>query len=423
MNMLLGLLLLFASLAFPQRAHADFAYVANNGDDTISVIDLATNTVAATLPGGVGPFGVAITPDGNFAFVTNQGSDDVTVIETTNNTIVGGPIPVGNGPERIGFTPNGAFAYIANFNSNFVSVINTSTLAVTSVPMGVAGCRGIGVTPNGDSVYVTRPVGNSVYVISTATNAVSGPFPAGTAPQYVQVANTANGVYAYVASQGSDTVTVLDTSNNGIVASIPIGAGTDPSSLAIGNTGNGLFVYVANFTSNTVSVINTATNSTVTTIPIGAMTSPSAVAFSPDGNFVYVANSQSNDVAVIDTQTNTLIAGAGFPIPVGNFPFGIAIPQGLGPVSGLSGVQIKNRFLTQVDLVNVITWQADADSIVIGFRIYRNEALTDLAGSVGPNDRRFEDHGRNKNKIYAYFVVAFDAQGNESLAESIVVNP
>ena len=38
------------------------AYVANFGSDTVSVIDTATNTVVATIPVGLNPFGVAITP-------------------------------------------------------------------------------------------------------------------------------------------------------------------------------------------------------------------------------------------------------------------------------------------------------------------------------------------------------------------------
>src|SRR5436309_688383 len=40
------------------------AYVTDEGSHTVSVIDTATNTVVATIPVGVGPVGVAITPDG-----------------------------------------------------------------------------------------------------------------------------------------------------------------------------------------------------------------------------------------------------------------------------------------------------------------------------------------------------------------------
>src|SRR5437870_2398375 len=63
------------------------AYV-TSCDNTVSVIDTATNTVIATIPVGLNPFGVAITPDGTRAYVVNHGADfegshgTVSVIDT-----------------------------------------------------------------------------------------------------------------------------------------------------------------------------------------------------------------------------------------------------------------------------------------------------------------------------------------------------
>ena len=57
-----------------------FAYVANNAAGTVSRINLATNTVDATITVGVSPLGVAINPAGTFAYVTNKGSGTVSKI-------------------------------------------------------------------------------------------------------------------------------------------------------------------------------------------------------------------------------------------------------------------------------------------------------------------------------------------------------
>ena len=57
------------------------AYVTNSQDNTVSVIDTATNTVVATVPVGVNPSGIAITPDGTRAYVTDQGSANVSVVD------------------------------------------------------------------------------------------------------------------------------------------------------------------------------------------------------------------------------------------------------------------------------------------------------------------------------------------------------
>lgn len=55
-GLLLGLVALRAA-----PAHAfPFVYVANRGDNTVSVLDAATNTGAATVPVGSGPEAVAV---------------------------------------------------------------------------------------------------------------------------------------------------------------------------------------------------------------------------------------------------------------------------------------------------------------------------------------------------------------------------
>src|SRR6185295_20375691 len=59
-------------------------YVTNSGDDTVSVIDPANNTVVATITVGDEPGGVAVTPNGTFVYVANQNSNTVSVISAAN---------------------------------------------------------------------------------------------------------------------------------------------------------------------------------------------------------------------------------------------------------------------------------------------------------------------------------------------------
>src|SRR5215470_5486086 len=66
------------------------------------------------------------------------------------------------------------------------------------------------------------------------------------------------------------------------------------------------FAYVTNRMSDTVSVIDTATNTVVATVPVGRF--PFGVAITPDGTHAYVTNNASRTVSVIDTATNTVVA-------------------------------------------------------------------------------------------------------------------
>ena len=75
---------------------------------------------------------------------------------------------------------------------------------------------------------------------------------------------------------------------------------------AIAFTPEGATAYVANDGSNDVSVINTATNTLTATIPVG--NDPRGVAVTPMGRYVYVGNRFSDTLSIIDTATNSVVA-------------------------------------------------------------------------------------------------------------------
>src|SRR5215467_14462070 len=89
-------------------AFADNAYVTNYDSGTVSVVDTSTDTViGAPISVGATVFGVAGTLDGSKVYVTHEISNTVAVIDTATKTIVA-TIPVGVGPWGIAVTPDGA---------------------------------------------------------------------------------------------------------------------------------------------------------------------------------------------------------------------------------------------------------------------------------------------------------------------------
>src|SRR5205814_4182247 len=63
------------------------AYVADSCSNMVAVIDTAANSMIATIPVGLDPMGIAITPDGTHVYVTNFVSNTVSVIDTATNTV------------------------------------------------------------------------------------------------------------------------------------------------------------------------------------------------------------------------------------------------------------------------------------------------------------------------------------------------
>jgi YVTN family beta-propeller protein len=128
------------------------------------------------------------------------------------------------------------------------------------------------------------------------------------------------GPYLYVPNYEDNTVSVVDTSNDSVIATIPVGTGT---SVDCAVSPNGAFVYVAS-ESGFVSVINTTTNSVTTTINLGGA-SANLVAFSPDGATAFVTNHSNGTVSVINTASNAIVAT----VAVGNGPYDVAVsPDG-----------------------------------------------------------------------------------------------
>jgi YVTN family beta-propeller protein len=109
-------------------------YVTNNTDNTVSVIDTATNTVVGDpIPVGTTPRGVVVNPAGTRVYVANTASNDVSVIDTATNTFVGSAIPVGGAPNSVAVNPAGTRVYVTNFLGNSVSVISVSSPASSAV--------------------------------------------------------------------------------------------------------------------------------------------------------------------------------------------------------------------------------------------------------------------------------------------------
>ena len=110
------------SVAF--SPNGKYAYVANEGDDTVSVITVATGEETSTIDVGDYPGSVAFSPNGKKAYVTNFDQDTVSVISVAKG-LETDAIPVGDGPGSVAFSPNGKKAYVANSNGVTVSVITT----------------------------------------------------------------------------------------------------------------------------------------------------------------------------------------------------------------------------------------------------------------------------------------------------------
>jgi YVTN family beta-propeller protein len=165
--------------------------------------------------------------------------------------------------------------------------------------------------------YVSNLSGNNVSVVNTANNTITATIAVGASPSGLAV--TPDGGSVYVTNRGSNTVSVISTASNSIINSI--GVGISPIQLAI--TPNGAQVYVVDQGANQVTVIDTASKTAIATINVGSK--PNAVAISPDGTRAYVTNLYGGNVSIIDTNSKT-VTGT---FPAASGPSGVTVtPNG-----------------------------------------------------------------------------------------------
>ena len=114
---------------------------------------------------------------------------------------------------------------------------------------------------------------------------------------------------AYVGNFKDNTVSVIDTDADKVVATVPVVTG--PHGIAI--TQDGRTVYVSGDRSSSLDVIDTATDKVVKTINVGK--APNGIALTPDNKLLLVTVYGENRLAFIDTATQTVVATIAVPNP------------------------------------------------------------------------------------------------------------
>jgi YVTN family beta-propeller protein len=99
------------------------AYVANYGDDSITIVDGAKRATIATVNVGRRPQSVAVDPKSGYVYVANSHSDDVSVIGATGNTVLKTP-HVGKNPYALVIDPDRGHLYAATLGEPALAIID-----------------------------------------------------------------------------------------------------------------------------------------------------------------------------------------------------------------------------------------------------------------------------------------------------------
>lgn len=345
---LLAAVLIFVT---PAVAAGFKAYVGNFKDNTISVIDLESKRVTATIPIPPGPHGIIITPDNRWVYVASDGTSTVSVIDTATDKLVEN-IEVGKNPHGVAVTRDGKYVLVGIYDTDSVAFIDTATRKVIG-SVAVGKPHNIAIHPNGRVAYVGSQVPGklSLAVIDLASRKLTENVALEKTPRGLEF--DPNGRRLYITQAGIDSVVVVDPANNKAVAEIPVGVSPHYANF----TPEGKHGLTAVQGPSLLAVFNPQTNVVEQSIKVGSR--PHWVAGGPEGKTALTTNEDSNDVSIIDLENGTVTN-----IPVGNAPRKIAVQTAVARQQSSTRRVTINGFafmptLLELNFGETVTWVND----------------------------------------------------------------
>ncbi|MDE1178023.1 MAG: beta-propeller fold lactonase family protein [Edaphobacter sp.] len=306
-------------------APAETLLVANQHDQSLSVIDVEAKKVVATIPvGGVTGHELAVSPDGKRAFVPIYGNagvgragtdgTEISVIDLASKKIVGKvEFPHGVRPHCAVFGSNGML-YVTTELDKTVSIIDPKTLKVVgAVPTGQEQSHMFVLSHDGKRGYTANVGPGTVSVLDIPAKKTVTVIPISGNTQRISISR--DGSMVFTADQKAPRMAVIDTATDKVKGWIPLespGYGTVP-------TLDGRWLLVTQRDTGKLAVVDLKSMKVEKMIEVGK--GPAEVILSKDGKKAYVACNFSNQIAVVDIPTWTM---EGL-IQAGNFSDGMAV--------------------------------------------------------------------------------------------------
>lgn len=309
------------SLAFAAPATAGTAFISNEKDNTITVLDVDTMKVIKTVPVGKRPRGMVLSPDHKTLFICAGDDNRLDVMDTSTFEITATHETSGPDPELLDIDHAGKFIYIANEDDGLVTVVNAADGSVRGeIQIGVEP-EGMAVSPDDTIVVATSESTSMAHFIDIKSLKVVANVLVDTRPRVARY--TPDGKEVWVTAEVGGTVSIIDAIGHKIKQRLTFNIpGVRPEliqPMGVEFSADGKKAFVALGRANRIAVIDTATYETTNLILVGQR--PWHMDFNKDRSKLFTANGLSNDVTVVDVAT----LKAEKSIPVGRLPWGLVI--------------------------------------------------------------------------------------------------
>jgi PQQ-dependent catabolism-associated beta-propeller protein len=315
------LCVVFLVWVLAQSAVAGTAFISNEKDNTVTVLDTDTLKVIKSVSVGRRPRGMVLSPDYKQLFICAGDDNRLDVMDTTTFEITSTHETSGPDPELLDIDHAGKFIYIANEDDGMVTVINAADGSVRGeIQIGVEP-EGMAVSPDDTIVVATSESTSMAHFIDIKSLKVVANVLVDTRPRVARY--TADGKEVWVTAEVGGTVSVIDANTHKVTQRLTFDIpGVRPEliqPMGVQFSKDGERAFVALGRANRIAVIDTATYKTESFILVGQR--PWHLDFNADRTKLFTANGLSNDVTVIDVATLKPEKS----VPVGRLPWGLVV--------------------------------------------------------------------------------------------------
>lgn len=290
---------IFAPSAWASVDDPPRLYVCNQGEATVSVINMNTNTVETVVDlkelgfsENASPHHAIAEPDGSAWYVSLISENTVLKFNADNELVSQGTMEA---PGLLALHPNGEHLFAAHSMKAVnppqrIGMMRRSDLsAIEQVDVFLDRPHALAIPADGNFIYVGSLATNQLIGLNTDTQ--RGEVTSLDGPTHVMVQMAASPTENTVVGTGQMTGQLLffDRQDNGaLTVDTALDVGAQPWHPVYSPDGER--IYVPNKQSNTISVVDAETRTVIETIEHESLTQPHGSALSSDGRYLYVSN-------------------------------------------------------------------------------------------------------------------------------------
>jgi YVTN family beta-propeller protein len=273
-------------------------YVTGVSSGKVFVINTSTGNITDTINAGSGPY-IAMSADGSQAcLMGDYGSKlgmKLTILNMSTQKVTA-TLPGGTRPRAATFSPDGSILYVADMGNNGIRALNISSGELISYTLSGGYPIGLSISPDGDHLYA------AVISSSSMSRVYPSDCPTFTCCNPAFIVQSLVGLITGKGAPGdTDAIYQLNASDLSIESTIPLGAapmgyvaGPEAMAFVVCDGGYGSYLYI----------VNTSARDVADKIPLGGKfmfsRPPFTMAVSPDGSHVLFCREYNNTITSVD---------------------------------------------------------------------------------------------------------------------------